>query len=106
MGSNHVWHSLAMHCSEMTCCLKLQVLLGDVPADVSGKRLGDGVLRSALINLGIIVTAAAATIGAEVTHRLPGAQSTHLAMALYHMRHPTKRQTAASGKVLERLTRA
>ena len=47
-------------------------MLGDVPANVSSKRLGDGVLQSALINLGIVVTAAAATIGAEVTHRLPG----------------------------------
>ena len=54
----------------------MQVLLGDVPANVSSKRLGDGVLQAALINLGIIVAAAAATVGAEVTHRLPG--SLHL----------------------------
>ena len=50
----------------------LQVLLGDLPADISSRRLGDGVLRSAVTNLGVIVTAAAATIAAEVTHRLPG----------------------------------
>ncbi|CAL5220498.1 g2527 [Coccomyxa viridis] len=52
-----------------------QVLLGDVPANVSSKRLGDGVLQSALINLGIIVAAAAATVGAEVTHKLPEGSS-------------------------------
>ena len=49
------------------------MLLGDLPASVSGKRLGDGVLRSALTNLGLVMATTAATIAAEVTHRLPGA---------------------------------
>ncbi len=65
-----------------SCCLDVQVLLGDVPANVSSKRLGDGVLQSALINLGIIVAAAAATVGAEVTHKLPGYLIAYLVLQL------------------------
>ncbi len=49
------------------------MLLGDLPASVSGKRLGDGVLRSALTNLGLVIATTAATVAAEITHRLPGA---------------------------------
>ena len=49
------------------------MLLGDLPANVSGKRLGDGVLRSALTNLGLVIATTAATVAAELTHRLPGA---------------------------------
>ena len=49
------------------------MLLGDLPASVSGKRLGDGVLRSALTNLGLVIATTAATVAAEFTHRLPGA---------------------------------
>ena len=55
---------------------ELQVLLGDLPANVSSKRLGDGVLRSALTNLGLVITATAATVAAELTHRLPGVLAT------------------------------
>ena len=54
------------------------MLLGDLPASVSGKRLGDGVLRSALTNLGLVIATTAATVAAEITHRLPGAVTASL----------------------------
>lgn len=38
------------------------------------------MLQAALVNLGIIVAAAAATAGAEVTHRLPGDSILHLVL--------------------------
>ena len=61
-------------------CRGAQVLLGDMPANISSRRLGDGVLQSALINMGIVVAAAAATAGAEITHRLPGYSILHLVL--------------------------
>lgn len=49
-----------------------QVHLGDLPANIMGPRLGDGVWRAALISLGLFVAAASAAVAGELTHRLPG----------------------------------
>jgi hypothetical protein len=48
------------------------VHLGDLPANVSGRRLGGGVFRAVLVNLGLLTTAAAGAIAGDLMHTLPG----------------------------------
>lgn len=50
----------------------MQVHLGDLPANISGRRLGSNVFKAGLINLGLVTLAAAGAIAGEIMHVLPG----------------------------------
>jgi len=52
----------------------VQVLLGDLPANLTAQRLADGVWKSALIGLGLFAAAASAAVAGELSHALPGGQ--------------------------------
>jgi hypothetical protein len=48
------------------------VHLGDLPANISGRRLGDGIWRATLPRAALLAASAIGSIAGALTHTLPG----------------------------------
>lgn len=55
-----------------------QVHLGDLPANISGRRLGDGIWRATLPRAVLLAASALGGIAGALTHSLPGVASLRL----------------------------